>query len=112
MKRKYKVSDLTRKRMRKSHMGKHHSPETIAKMKLAKQSRDKERATLVALGLAKPFQHSAATKELLRKIALKNKRKRHKLTKADRLKEAHKQRIDPRDKADEKRARQILKGLL
>ena len=109
LKRKYKVSDLTRKRMRKSHMGKHHSPETIAKMKLAKQSRDKELATLVALDLAKPFRHSEATKAKLRLIAKKNKRRRHKLTQTDRLKGAKAQKDRGADKRSEARVKFLLK---
>lgn len=108
-KRKYKLSPKTRARMRKAHLGKKHSPETIAKIRARKLELDKERETMVALGLAKPFHHSPATKAKLRKIALKQKR-RHKLTKGERLKGAHKNKLKGLDRIDERRARKILAG--
>lgn len=108
-KRKYKLSPKTRARMRKAHLGKKHSPETIAKMKLAKQNRDAELAFLVKMGKAEPFHHSEATKAKLRKIALKQKR-RHKLTKGERMKGARKNKLKGLDRMDERRARKILAG--
>jgi hypothetical protein len=99
-----KFSAKTRAKMSKAHMGKKHSPETIAKIRAAKQERD----TLVAMGVLKRFTHSEATKALLRKIALKQKRK-HKLTLKERQKGAENRK---RDRETEKRAQQILKGQL
>lgn len=80
----YKVKPSTRKKMSKAHVGKHHSPETIAKIRARKIELDQERAKLVKLGM-EPFHHSEATKAKLRRIALKQKR-RHKLTKAEKAK--------------------------
>ena len=100
----YKLKPRTRKMMSLAHQGKHHSPETIEKIRLAKKERD----TLVAMGLLKPFHHSEATKAKLRKIALKQKR-RHKLTRAERLRGAE---VRKKDRTTEKRVRQIMRGKL
>lgn len=100
---KRKFSNKTRERMRKAHLGKKHNPETIAKIRAAKKERD----TLVAMGVLKPFRHSETTRKLLRKLALKQKR-RHKLSRKDRARGAQAQRNKTLDR---RLKRQVEKGI-
>jgi len=104
---KRRISDLTRKRMRKAHLGKKHSPETIEKIRAAKKERDAEYFKLVELGM-EPFHHSEATKAKLRRIALKQKR-RHRLSPKDKQKGARSNKIRADEKRFEKRVKQQIK---
>ena len=56
-------------KIRKARLGKHHSPETIAKIRSAMQ----ERAEMVRQGYLPAFHHSEATKKKMRKSALHRK---------------------------------------